>query len=384
MKKIKVILADNNDQMRAGIRQLLELDSSIDIVAEAATGREVIDLIITTEPELVIIDAGMPDMDGFQTSQYITLHYPWVFVIIISINDEVQNFRKAMLAGAKEYLVKPLSASELNATVRQVADLNRKCVKVQVPDVQPQAPIPSNHDNRIITVFGTKGGVGKSVISTNAAVFMAQKYKNKVSLVDLDVQFGDISIMMNLKARKTLSELVQEMDELDPELLEEYVYERNGVDVLAAPNKPELAELITARNVQSILQVCRQVYDYTFIDTPSFIDEITLTALEISDLVLLVVSLDLPTIKNVKKGIDILRSLGLIDKTRLVLNRSSGIAGIEPRDVESVLEMRIQAEVPSDGKLVVASLNQGVPFVRINARAPVSRGIMGVVRVIEE
>lgn len=211
---------------------------------------------------------------------------------------------------------------------------------------------------------------------------MGQKYKGLVGLVDLDVQFGDISIMMDLNPRRTISELIQEGDQVDKTLLEEYVYERNGVDILAAPPKPELAELVTAQQAETILKVFRSVYEYTLIDTPSFIDEITLSALELADTIILIVSLDLPTIKNIKKGIEVLRSLQLLDKARLVLNRSSGIAGIEPRDVESVLEMKISAEIPSDGKLVVASLNQGIPFVKLNPKAAISRSItelMGLV-----
>jgi len=125
------------------------------------------------------------------------------------------------------------------------------------------------------------------------------------------------------------------------------------------------------------------MFTYTFVDTPSFVDEITLTALEEADIILLMISLDLPTIKNVKKGIDILRTLQLLSRTRLILNRSSGIAGLEPRDVERVLDMKIKAEVPSDGKLVVSSLNQGIPFVKMNPKAAVSKGIEAVFQVIE-
>ena len=103
------------------------------------------------------------------------------------------------------------------------------------------------------------------------------------------------------------------------------------VHLLSAPNKPELSELVVARGVKEILNISRSMFTYTFVDTPSFVDEITLTALEEADIILLMISLDLPTIKNVKKGIDILRTLQLLSRTRLILNRSSGIAGLEPR-----------------------------------------------------
>ncbi|MGI5879197.1 MAG: AAA family ATPase [Syntrophomonadaceae bacterium] len=382
MKKIKLLLADDNQYTRTSIRQLLELDDAIDIVAEAADGAEVMEKIEALNPEIVLMDVNMPVMDGIETTRELTLKYPQVTVILISINDEIQNFKRAMLAGAKEYLVKPLSAEELNQAIHQVTDLKREASdNQQAEELLPGLNRVENH--KVVTVFGTKGGVGKSVICTNLAVCAARKYRGKVGLIDLDVQFGDLSIMMNVNPRMTIAELMQEGEKPSPDILENYLYERNGVQLLSAPNKPELSELVVPRGVKEILNISRSMFTYTFVDTPSFVDEITLTALEEADIILLMISLDLPTIKNVKKGIDILRTLQLLSRTHLILNRSSGIAGIEPRDVERVLDMKIKAEVPSDGKLVVSSLNQGIPFMKINPRAAVSKGIEDVFQVIE-
>ncbi|NLT20995.1 MAG: MinD/ParA family protein [Syntrophomonadaceae bacterium] len=381
MKKIKLLLADDNEYTRTSIRQLLELDDAVDIVDEACNGLEVMEKVEALNPEIVLMDVNMPIMDGIETTRELTIKYPQVAVVLISINDEIQNFRQAMLAGAKEYLVKPLSAEELNQAIRQVTEIIREASDNQQVEVPPSLNRAENH--KIVTVFGTKGGVGKSVVCTNLAVCAAQKYRGKVGLIDLDVQFGDLSIMMNVNPRMTIAELMQEGEKPSPDILENYLYERNGVHLLSAPNKPELSELVVARGVKEILNISRSMFTYTFVDTPSFVDEITLTALEEADIILLMISLDLPTIKNVKKGIDILRTLQLLSRTRLILNRSSGIAGLEPRDVERVLDMKIKAEVPSDGKLVVSSLNQGIPFVKMNPKAAVSKGIEAVFQVIE-
>ena len=327
------------------------------------------------------MDINMPKMDGIEATRKFSQQHPHIGVILISINDEIQNFRRAMLAGAKEYLVKPLSPEEISTAVRQVAELSRQKV-AQGKSAEPDRPQPPPNDNRLITIFGTKGGVGKSVICTNLAVSAAQQHA-KVAMIDLDVQFGDLSIMVNVNPRKTIAEMMQEGEKPSREMLESYLYERYGVQLLSAPNKPELAEMVVPRRVQEIFDICRQEYTYTFVDTPSFIDELSLTALEQSDLILLIITLDLPTIKNVKKGIDILKSLQLLNRARLILNRSSGIAGIEPHDIERVLDMKIKGEIPSDGKLVVSSLNQGIPFVRMNPKAPISKGIQSLLRVLE-
>lgn len=383
MKKIKLILADQNERSRNTIKELLELDDVIDIVAEAATGTEVIEHIKTMEPQVVIMDFNLPEIDGLETTRYITLHYPRVSVIIISLNDEIDSIKRAMLAGAREYLVKPLSPAEIHRAVRQVAELNSKLPVGSGTDAESLKKHVSN-GNQVISVFGTKGGVGKSVICSNLAVGAAREYRSRVGLIDLDIQFGDVSIMMNLNPRKTIAELAQESEMPGIDLLEQYLYERNGVQILAAPNKPELAELVTPEQVKNVLLLARQSFNYTFVDTPSFIDDTTLVALESSDLILLVITLELPAIKNIKKGIEILRSLQLLERARLILNRSSGVAGIEPEDVERVLGLRIRAEVPSDGKLVVNSINQGIPFVKMSPRSPISRGILSIMKVVEE
>jgi len=383
MKKIKLVLADHNVRSRNTIKELLELDDVIDIVAEAATGTEVIEHIKTMEPQVVIMDLNLPEIDGLETTRYITLHYPRVSVIIISLNDEIDSIKRAMLAGAREYLVKPLSPAEIHRAVRQVAELNSKLPVGSGSDAESLKKHVSN-GNQVISVFGTKGGVGKSVISTNLAVAAAKEYRSRVGLIDLDIQFGDVSIMMNLNPRKTIAELAQESDVPGIDLLEQYLYERNGVQILAAPNKPELAELVTPEQVKNVLSLARQSFNYTFLDTPSFIDDTTLVALESSDLILLIITLELPAIKNIKKGIEILRSLQLLERARLILNRSSGVAGIEPEDVERVLGLRIRAEVPSDGKLVVNSINQGIPFVKMSPRSPISRGILSIMKVVDE
>lgn len=384
MRKTKVLLADDNKHTRSSIRKILELDSQIDIVGEAKSGEEVLTMVPSLEPEVIVMDINMPGMGGVEATRQLSIHYPDIAVIIMSINDESNSFKQAMMAGAKAYLVKPVSHQELNQTVREVSSLNRE--RYQFQSIQPKHEIISEHKSKkhnLISVFGTKGGVGKSVVCSNLAAATAQETGAKTALADFDIQFGDISIMMNLDPRKTLSELIQESNDYNCELLEEYIYERHGVHILAAPNQPELAELVTASAASRILAAMKEMFEYTFVDTPSFIDDITLTALESSDKILLLVTLDLPTIKNVKKGLEILKSLSLLPRTRLILNRSSGMAGISARDVERVLDMKIQAEVASDGKLVVASVNQGVPFVKMNPRAAISKDIINLVDVIK-
>lgn len=147
MKKIRVLLADSNDNTRKGIRRLLELDHSIDVVAEAASGKQVIEKIMITSPEVVIMETKLPDISGIEVTKQITINFPKVFVIIISLDDEIQSFRRAMLAGAKEYLTKPLSAPELHATVRQVAELRRQLANKTTAETRQPKTAPLKRIN---------------------------------------------------------------------------------------------------------------------------------------------------------------------------------------------------------------------------------------------
>lgn len=386
MKKIKIIIADSDIDSRNRIVSMLETEGTFDLVAELDNGRAVLDKMAKTPVDIVLLEARLPEMDGLEVTRYVTANYPMASVIIMSVFDDIEHMRRALRSGAKEYMVKPFFEDEIKQTILFLFNNRRKQLQMRSPDTpellldkRESSPITGSeakpNDNRIVTVFGTKGGIGKSVICANLAVAAAEAFPGQIAMADFDIQFGDLALIMDLQSRKTLAELMQETRDLDTVVLEEYLFERHGVKLLPAPNRPELAEIISADTTRKTLNLLRSKYKYTFVDTPTFIEEITLSALEMSDIILLIVSLDLPTIKNIKKSIDILHSLQLMHRTRLVVNRSSGVAGLDINDIEKVLGVKIWAEVPSEGKLVVASVNQGIPFVRTKPRATVSKSV---------
>jgi pilus assembly protein CpaE len=392
MKTIRVLLADADGENREYLLNILEGDPDIDVIGEAGRGSEVLEMMADTRPEVLIIDADLSDRDNFEVALDINLKYPSTGVVLLAQEENVSLLKRAMQAGVREILLKPVSDGELISTVKQVAEAYRITAESRKETAEPAKDSgvlgksqPVLQASKIVTVFGNKGGVGKSIISTNLAVAAAARHQNEVALVDLDLQFGDISLMMNINPRKTIAELMQESGELTADLVDEYFYERSGVKVLSAPHKPELGELVTSFGVETVLKICRQMYSYTIVDTPTFLDDTTLTALEMSDVVLLLISLDIPTIKNIKKGIDILESLKMLPRTRLVLNRSSSLSvGLEPADVEQVLGMKIAASIPSDFKITVSSVNRGTPFLNMSPKAPISRSIVELFNTIDQ
>ncbi|MGE5391898.1 MAG: AAA family ATPase [Deltaproteobacteria bacterium] len=378
MQQVKVVIADDIQQTRENIRMLLELDRNIAVVGEAGNGQEVLDVVEVTNPDVVLMDINMPIMDGIKATEMLSMQHPDVGVIMISVQGEQEYLKKAMMAGAKEYMIKPFTADELSSAIKNVVELNkrRRDVQQKVERVEVK-----KHKPQIVAVYGAKGGVGKTSIAVNLAISLAHKTREKIALVDLDLQFGDIAVMVNVYPKRTIAELMQESSELETELMETYLYERNGIKILAAPNKPELAELVNEEGVIKILKALMVNYDYIVVDTSCNFNDVTLAVLDMADTVFLVTTPDLPALKNNKRALDILKSLSLNNKVRLVVNRSTGGFGIEIEDVERAMELPVCTSFPSDAKLVVASMNRGLPFVMVDANSPVSKSIRYMVGV---
>lgn len=239
---------------------------------------------------------------------------------------------------------------------------------------------------KVVTVFSTKGGIGKTTIATNLAVALAEKTGTQVGIVDADLQFGDVALFLNLVPRATIADLVRDIDNLDAHVLEGYLAQfRNSVKLLPAPVRPEQAETVTAGHLSTILKTMRSSFNYTIIDTaPTFSDSM-LAVLDASDIILVVAALDLPTIKNVKLCLEIMESLNYgQDKVKVVLNRADTDADINLGDVEASLRYKFSAAIPSDGKIVVASVNKGVPFVVSHPAAPVAHSLFELARLVAD
>ena len=217
---------------------------------------------------------------------------------------------------------------------------------------------------RIVTVFSPKGGTGKTVLSTNLAALLAHNSGKRVLLIDLDLQFGDAAIMLGIDPQRTMYELVLDPGELDTGKLEGYTTRhKSGLDVLAAPMRPEEAELVTESKVLRLLEVAREAYDLVVVDTSPFFYGPMLALLRPTDMLLLLCGLDVPTLKNVKLSLRTLELLGFpASRTNLVLNRVTPKVGLTKDDVEQALGIKVSFEIPND-PVVAPSVNRGAATV---------------------
>ena len=384
MKKgIRLLLADSTYEAGGSMKKTLVRDGNIEIVGKAEDGNQVVEMASELNPDVILLNLEIEGMDAVEAAKMVLNENPRTIVVMVFTEKNKNHIKRAMTAGIRDYIVKPFTMNSLVDTIVNLYDMEnkrRESLKIDevvlsdsesVPHIAPQI------DSKVITVFSTKGGVGKSILAINLAVSLAEKTDKNVALIDLDLSSGDVAIMLDLYPKRTITELIKDMPILDSEILDEYLVKHDsGISVLPAPISPEQAEYITPLNLEKIMKVLVNNYHYIVIDTgPSFRD-INLAALDMSDRILFVTTLDIATVKNARVGLDIMRKLNYEDKKiSMVLNRYHKKFGITIKDLEKTAKKDITAIVPMDDRTVINSINTGEPFVVKQSRKPVSKRI---------
>lgn len=300
-------------------------------------------------------------------------------VLLVTKGVSAELLRKALKAGVDDVLEQGCPVMEVESSLREaVAAAQRRAASDRGSEAV-QSP-----KGEVITVFSTKGGVGKTVVATNLAVAIAGMGKS-VALVDLDLQFGDVGIMLGLEPVRTIVGAVQSGERLDHELLDGYLLEHSAnLRVLLAPTQPEDAEMVTASRIDRILGLLAEKFDYVIVDTPPSLDEAVLTALDKSTSVIAIAMMDVASIKNTRISLQKLGQLGynnaIVD---VLLNRADSKVLLKPEDVEQAIGARIKYRLPSDPQ-IPRSLNKGVPVVRDMPKSQPARVLLAIAKSIVE
>ena len=390
-EKFRVLIVDDIAETRENIRKLLQFEADIVVVAVARTGREAIQLTQEVNPDVVLMDINMPDMDGIAATEIIRQKMPAVQVVVLSVQGDQNYMRKAMLVGARDFLTKPPMPDELVAAIRRAGKMARE-ERSKNAQVYVAAPSGSNFNavsgsatqGKIIMVYSPKGGTGCTTLAVNAAVALCNE-ETRVVIVDANLQFGDVALFLNEQGKNTILDLAPRADELDPSIVEEVMIKHavSGVHILASPSRPEHGEKVNPEQFTKLLRYLRQLYAYIVVDTSSYLNDVTLSVLDVAEVVVLVTAQDIPSIKNDRLFLDLLLTLNIpLEKVALVMNKYDKRIAILPEKIGENLKQAVVAVIPLDEKTVIPSVNRGVPFMLDNKTQPAARGIYTLVEVL--
>jgi pilus assembly protein CpaE len=375
--RIRVLIVDDIPETRDHLAKLLGFEPDIEVVGTASSGAEAIAQATKLLPDVILMDINMPDMDGIAATERLSAQVPSASVVMMSVQGEADYLRRSMLAGAREFLVKPFSSDELTASIRQVYSREKDKAGRAVVAAAPRNLEPADLGT-VVAVFSPKGGVGRTTIAVNLAVIAATELDKKVVLVDGSFQFGDVAVLLNLNPKdKSMFELVSDLEVGgDADAVDTYtVTHSSGVHVILAPPSPEMADAITPAGVKNVVEALRRRYELVVIDCAAWFNDTTLGILDLADIVLTVLTLEITSIKNIRLFLEVAEKLGYEDKIRLVLNRADTTLGIRVADVEHSIGRKVDHTIVSDGRAVVYALNRGVPFVLSNREAQVSQDV---------
>jgi pilus assembly protein CpaE len=386
---IKVLIVDDIPETRDHLSRLLSLEDGIDVAGGAGSGEEAIQMAMEIRPDVVVMDINMPGMDGVAAAEIISQRLPASPIIMMSVHGEAEQLKRSLTAGAREFLVKPFSADEFSTTIRRVYEkelIRRQQVEAAMPAVPtgPQLDAADLGEHQIIGVFSPKGGAGRTTIATNLALALHRETGGRVCLVDANLQFGDVGVLLNLNPKNRSMLDAVETGEPDADITNSVVIDHStGIRVLLAPPSPEGADLVTPAYLRKMVDHLRETHDFVVVDLPSALNDHSLAIMDAADQIVVLTALEITTIKNVRLFLEVADQLEYDrSKIRLVVNRSDSAQGIRIADVEASIRRSIDGTIVSDGRLAVLAVNRGVPFVVSHPDGALSRDITKLARTL--
>ncbi len=361
--QIQTVIIDSQAQSTEVLSLYLK---ELDYVSVTNTFEDIVtgyNFVMETRPAVVIIDISNKAELAYEIIGKISANHKTCKIIVTSSDYTTDTIIKAMRAGSREFLPKPIIKDELFLCIHKIkeniAGMNsdeKKC--------------------RVITTFSNKGGIGKTAIATNLALEIANMTKEKVALIDLNLQLGDITTFLDINPSFDISYVIQNLTRIDETFLLSTLekYKDTSLYVLADPPYLEQAEDITAEQINTLFQVLKQAFSYIVVDTSANFDGKTITALDNSDLILLITIVNLPAIRNCQRCLDLFDRLGYEkEKTKIVLNRYMENDEIKVEDVEDVLEQGVYWKIPNNYFTIMSAINKGVPVASVNSDSNIAQ-----------
>jgi pilus assembly protein CpaE len=395
-EEYNVLIVDDQEDTRRNIARLLQFENDINVVGTARTGAEALRQTIALDPDVVLMDINMPDMDGIEATAIIKQQAHITQIVILSVQGDANYMRRAMHAGASDFLTKPPRSDELISVIR-LAGAKAKKLRQEVQYIgrgtgnlaDPRGnTLQLTSMGNIVAVYSPKGGVGTTTVATNLAVAMHSPETPAV-IVDANLQFGDVQVFLNERGRTSIADLTPNVEHLDTELVGDVVlhHESSGIDIISAPPHPEDAERVKGSEIVVVLQFLARIYTYVIVDVDSHLSDVTIDTLDACDLLVLVTSQDIPAIINARTVLHLLIStLGLNkQKILLVMNKYDRSVPISPEKVGQNLGYTIASVIVEDKEIVGPGVNRGIPFMLGEGSSKeVGKGIMELIGKVRE
>lgn len=377
---IEVLLIDESYDERQKTKSLIGTSHGVEVIGEARNGREALQRLEVISPDIIVMTVPEEVTDNVRDLEQITLQHPHVGIIVMSEHRDWHYVRQYMRAGARDYLYMPVTTDMLLKTIEDVYRLDRAMHQRTSEAILTDQ---YTHEVKILSLVSSKGGVGKSTIAVNVAVGLAQRGKETV-LIDLDLQSGIDHMLLNLSPNRTITDLTNDMNEIDPEVMERYLVKHDsGLKVLCAPRLPEEMELVQPADLRVIFQSLQKRYDYIVVDTAPTVNDILLTTLELSDQIFMVDTLNVAVLKSNKALARLFIDLGYdAAKVKHIVNRGNVKNGVTIQDVKQTYDEDVFWEMDDDYRFVETASNEGVPFVMGSKMSKLSRQVLTLVQKI--
>ena len=362
VNKMKLLLLADSETERLEITEMLKNIDYIHLAGDSIDENKTWESLERATVDILLMGSSF-NGSRYAFAEKVSNQFPHTSIIMVEEELLEETMHNALFAGAKDVLIKPIDPEKLMNSIYRIHQLQERTVVTKAE--APQKKLRKSELGQVYTVFSTKGGVGKTFVSINLAASLAKNPEKRVVLVDLDLDFGNAALALNLYPKFTITDVIDDIRHMDSDLIESYLIpHESGIKVLPANLQPNMNDFINAEHIHVILEALRESFDYVVVDMPGRFVETIMPALALADQLLVITTPELSAVRNIKVLLVTLKDLNFPQsKIRIVLNKEDLRGEIKKNDVETTLNKKVDAAIGLDYHRVLSSLNRGVPLV---------------------
>lgn len=378
--RTNVVLVEHLPQVVRNIRKCFKSVEEIAVLEVAKSAAEAMDVIRVKQPEVVLVDQALPDVDGIRFIEMVHQEFPEIQIVIISKEKHYDHVLKAMRSGAFDFLTHDVSLEELTEVIKRGTEMTESERK-RLDLIKSQPPVTKTavHAVRgsLVSVYSPKGGAGVTTLAINLGLALRSPDYN-VALIDGDLQYGDVALMFNEIGKLSALDLAPRVQDMDAELVADVMlyHKSSGIYMMPAPGYVCLTGGITGEQFSKVLEQTREIYRYAIINTQPFINEISLSAMDCSELTIVAITQEIACLRAARSFLEMWDSLGL-DRNRLmfVVNRFNKNNPISVKKIAETIKHPVLMALPNDPAAYKAA-NLGVPLIINDKNSPLARAVV--------